>query len=154
MAAAALAPKPVQHCQLCQASFVTEAQLQQHLDGPVHKKAVEKAAREAAKLQHINEHSAVAQEALAAAAWLGGRHTPAAAGGGGNAHSRPSQPPSQVGGRGQQQQQQQQNRRHNDARQPGRQGGAAGAFTEPQLTHEQVLAAAKQDSGPLSLDGT
>ena len=147
MAAAALAPQPVQRCELCQASFVIEAQLQQHLEGPVHKKAVEKAAREAAKQQHINQHAAVAQEALAAAAWLGGGRTP---GGGGGGYGQHKPAPQQ-----QQQQQQQQSRQPSgqQRQQRGRQPGNAVASREEQLTHEQVLAAAKQDSGPLSIDG-
>lgn len=143
MAAAALTPQPVQRCELCQAAFVTEAQLQQHLDGPVHKKAVEKAAREAAKQQHINQHSAVAQEALAAAAWLGGGSAGSSAA---SAHSH----------RHPQSQQQQQSVGHAKQQQQGkkRDGRQRGPSTrEEPLTHEQVLAAAKHDSGPLSLDG-
>jgi hypothetical protein len=152
MAAAALTPQPVERCELCQASFVTAAQLQQHLDGPVHKKAVEKAAKEAAKQQHINQHSAVAQEALAAAAWLGGGSAGAAAGGGGG-HHRPQQTQQQqqpqAQGRQQDRQQQQQK-----GRQQGRGPGNKGSVSrEEQLTHEQMMAAAKQDTGPLSIDG-
>jgi len=143
MAAAALTPQPVQRCELCQAAFVTEAQLQQHLDGPVHKKAVEKAAREAAKQHHINQHSAVAQEALAAAAWLGGGSAGSSAA---SAHSHrhlQSQQQQQLVGHAKQQKQ--------GKRRDGRQQGPS--TREEPLTHEQVLAAAKHDSGPLSLDG-
>jgi hypothetical protein len=112
----------------------------------VHKKAVEKAAREAAKQQHINQHAAVAQEALAAAAWLGGGRTPGGGGGGYGQHKPAPQ---------QQQQQQQQSRQPSgqQRQQRGRQPGNAVASREEQLTHEQVLAAAKQDNGPLSIDG-
>jgi hypothetical protein len=150
MAAAALAPQPVQRCELCQASFVTEAQLQQHLEGPVHKKAVEKAAKEAAKLHHINQHSAVAQEALAAAAWLSGSKTGAGATAGA-AQQRPQHhhhQQQQPQARQQQRQQQHKGRGHDR----GQQGGTGGV-REEQLTHEEVLAAAKHDNGPLTLDG-
>lgn len=150
MAAAALAPQPVQRCELCQASFVTEAQLQQHLEGPVHKKAVEKAAKEAAKLQHINQHSAVAQDALAAAAWLSGSKTGAGGATAGVAQHRPQahQQQQQPQARQQQRQQQHKGRGHGRGQQ-----GSTGGVREEQLTHEEVLAAAKHDSGPLTLDG-
>lgn len=153
MAAAALTPQPVSRCELCQASFVTEAQLQQHLDGPVHRKAVEKAAKEAARLAHLSQHSAVAQDALAAAAWLGGGSSRSTAGGGHHTRPQQSQQQQQQHPQGDQQgKQQQQHKGRQQGRGPGPGRGPA-ASREEQLTHEQVLAAAKHDSGPLSIDG-
>lgn len=161
MAAAALAPQQPLRCELCNASFVTDAQLQQHLDGPVHKKAVEADAKERARIAHLSQHGARAQDALEAARWAGGggrttttsKQRPAAAEnttGGGSGDHPPAAANSHRASQPQRQRQQQQ--------QPGRGrplpgGGGASIRREEQLTHAQVLAAAKQDSAPLSLDG-
>lgn len=121
-----------------QATFTAEAQLQQHLSGPVHKKAAEKAAREAAKQEHLSQYSAVAEAAVQAAAWQEnkaviplGRHR--------NLHQ-------QALPAGQQQQ-----RQHHKQQRP-RDKSEQFPQQQPTLTHEQVLAEIRH-AEPLSLDG-
>jgi hypothetical protein len=122
---------------MLQASFTNEAQMQQHLAGPVHKKAEHKAAQEAAKRQHLSQYAAVAEDALGAAAWQSGRDLTSLRHG--QQQQAPRQQQQRNGNQGQrggrQQQQQQQQRRQ-----------------EELLTHEQVLQQARQ-ADPLSLDG-
>lgn len=120
-------------CCLLQASFASEAQLQQHVAGPVHRKAEKKAAEEAAKRQHQSQYGSIAANALQAAAWQDSRSAQAL---------RPDYG------------QQQQLRKHQQ-RQKEHQARARGGRQQQQqdsLTHEQVLASVKQ-ADPLSLDG-
>lgn len=73
MAAAASLQGPVlQPCALCQVTFTSEAQLQQHLTGPVHKKALEKLRVEKLRQERLERYGGVAQAAMEAAAWQGG----------------------------------------------------------------------------------
>lgn len=121
---------------LQQANFTTEAQLQQHLAGPVHKKAEKKAAELAAKQQHQSQFGTLAADALQAAAWHDSRSAEALNHGRGQQQQRRPQ-------QQQQGQRQQQPRNHHAAQQPQQQES---------LTHEQVLASARQ-ADPLSLNG-
>jgi hypothetical protein len=125
---------------MLQASFTNEAQMQQHLAGPVHKKAEHKAAQEAAKRQHLSQYAAVAEDALGAAAWQAGRVI---------ASLRPGQRQQQAP----RQQQQQQQRNGNQGQRGGQQQQQQQQQRQEELlTHEQVLQQARQ-ADPLSLDG-
>ena len=133
--------------------------MQQHLIGPVHRKAAERAAAEAAKAMHQNQYSQTAAAAVAAATWQGGGSSkpgfgapvgagrllpPAAAvGAGSNQGTRQQQQQEQQqkpGNRQQQQRQQQQQQQK-------------GVSSLPSLSHEEVMAQALQRNEPLTLDG-
>lgn len=53
----------------CQVTFSSTVQQQQHLAGPVHRKALQKQEAEAARQQRMAPYSHVAEAALGAAAW-------------------------------------------------------------------------------------
>ncbi len=148
LAAAAAAVPPLQHCTLCQTSFTSAAELQQHLAGPVHRKAEQRAAQEAAQRAAARggQFSALAADALQAAAWSDSRSAAALgprSGGGGGGGRNGAGDAGRGGGRG---------GGRSGQRQRPQQAAAPAARRDETFTHEQVLAAARKD-GPLSLDG-
>lgn len=141
MASSALHAPPLARCELCAATFTSELAMQQHVSGPVHRKNVERAQREA---QQRSQQS-LAIDALQAAAWQG---RAGQAGGAAHAQQQAARPP----GPGSEQQQQRGKPAHKQ--QQHRRQAQQDQQRPPQevLTHEQVLAQARR-SDPLSLDG-
>jgi hypothetical protein len=129
-----------------QASFATDAQLAQHIEGPVHKKAAAKAADAAAKRQHASQYEDMAKAALQAAAWQGAAGGGSRAGGGSGGGGGPRRQAAQ------QQQQQQQGRGRGRWQQAQEQRPAARRAGEV-YSHEQALAAARGGADELSIDG-
>ncbi|KAG2439896.1 hypothetical protein HYH02_010526 [Chlamydomonas schloesseri] len=149
-ALASQAPAEVFRCELCQANFPSQAGLQQHVAGPVHRKALERQAQEALAAQRRAPYQHMMESALGAAAWSAGHGGGAGGGGGGwpGAGGRGGQPAG-GGGRG----------GGRDGGRGGRGGrGAqdaapAGPRTDV-VSHEAMVAAAtKNTDEPLTIDG-
>ncbi|KAK9836881.1 hypothetical protein WJX74_010329 [Apatococcus lobatus] len=68
---AALEGPAILRCLPCQATFSTEAQLQQHNEGPTHRKALARIQAAQEKKRRMGQNSGAAEAALAAAAWAG-----------------------------------------------------------------------------------
>ncbi|MEW5304005.1 MAG: hypothetical protein WDW38_003195 [Sanguina aurantia] len=145
-AAAALHVPDLFRCELCQASFTSEPQHQQHLAGPVHRKAEEKVAAERARRERLGRYGDVADAAVAAANWQGGH---VSQGLGLQPQHNPT-PPSANPGRstgGSQQQRPNPNKR-------GSHGAAGQAATgKAGLSHTQLVAAAHASEEQLSING-
>ncbi|GIL62819.1 hypothetical protein Vafri_16971 [Volvox africanus] len=75
-------PAEVFRCELCNANFPSQAQHQQHLAGPVHRKALDKLAEQQLTAQRRAVYQDMTESALGAAAWASA-HGSGGAGGGG-----------------------------------------------------------------------
>ncbi|GLI66153.1 hypothetical protein VaNZ11_009834 [Volvox africanus] len=74
-------PAEVFRCELCNASFPSQAQHQQHLAGPVHRKALDKLSEQQLTAQRRAVYQDMTESALGAAAWASA-HGSGGAGGG------------------------------------------------------------------------
>ncbi|KAK9866198.1 hypothetical protein WJX84_003166 [Apatococcus fuscideae] len=69
--ASSLQGPTILRCEPCQATFATEAMLQQHNEGPTHRKTLARLQAQQEKKRRMGHHSGAAEAALAAAAWAG-----------------------------------------------------------------------------------
>lgn len=72
-AAAQLGTPQLLRCELCNATFGNDAQMQQHLDGPAHRKAQERQAAERQRRERLGRHCDAAEAAVVSFARRGGR---------------------------------------------------------------------------------
>ncbi|KAG2498472.1 hypothetical protein HYH03_003725 [Edaphochlamys debaryana] len=158
---AALASRAVEvfRCDLCQATFPSQAQYQQHVAGPVHRKAVEKQTQEALAAQRRAPYQAMMESALGAASWGSGHDA-------GRPHptQRPGAPPPAPaaggpgggggggGGRGGGRGGRDAGRGAGRGRGPQADGAPAGPRTDV-LSHEDLVKAATKTDEPLTIDG-
>ncbi|GFR43798.1 hypothetical protein Agub_g4847, partial [Astrephomene gubernaculifera] len=162
---AALASRPAEtfRCDLCQAVFPSEAPYQQHLAGPVHRRAVERQREAQLAAQRRAVYQDMTESALGAAAWAAGHGNTAAT----------TRPTPQQQHQAQQQQQQQQPPGAMAGRGGGRGGGrdagrgggrgrgsdataaigGASGRRGDVLSHEELVAAATRSDEPLTIGG-
>eukprot|EP00884_Botryococcus_braunii_P010245 jgi/Botrbrau1/19221/Bobra.0077s0121.1 len=169
----ALEGPELMHCHLCQVSFRREAEMQQHVEGPIHRKAVARLEKRRQEEEARGAMSGVAEAALAAAAWandgkLGSGRvdgTAAAAAGGGPGSGRGGGPSGGTvslaapfqwgqagkdGGRGR--------GRGGRAGEGGEEGRGRGRGIKPpppppERTHQDVLAEMRRTAEPLNIGG-
>lgn len=72
-AAAQLGTPQLLRCELCNATFGNDAQMQQHLDGPAHRKALERQAAERQRRERLGRHCDAAEAAVVSFTRWGGR---------------------------------------------------------------------------------
>lgn len=68
-AAAALGGPQVLRCDLCSANFPSEAAMQQHVEGPAHRKALQRRQEDQRRRERLGHYADAAEAAMAAAAW-------------------------------------------------------------------------------------
>ncbi|KAK9824594.1 hypothetical protein WJX72_011561 [[Myrmecia] bisecta] len=158
--ASALEGPRILRCDACKATFRSEAQLQQHIEGPTHRKTMARLAAESQKNERLGAHRGAAEAAVAAASWsagagslgsAGGAARPASgvAGGQAQAAHQPRSSNSQPG-------LQAPNARHAPGR--GQKQGpvphqAPAPPAKPHLSHADLVAQARRSDEPLSIGG-
>ena len=59
-------------CELCNATFANDALMQQHLEGPAHRKALERKQAEAQRRQRLGRNYDAAEAAVVSSSWGAG----------------------------------------------------------------------------------
>ena len=71
-ASAMLGSAPLPRCDLCNATFSSRPELQQHLEGPAHQKALQRMAEAQQRRVRLGSYADAAEAAVAAASWARG----------------------------------------------------------------------------------
>ncbi|GAX74701.1 hypothetical protein CEUSTIGMA_g2149.t1 [Chlamydomonas eustigma] len=139
---------PTINCDVCKATFSSEALYKQHVAGPVHRKAIEKQQADLVRIQHMSVYQDAAQAALGAAAWTS-THGGGATNSSGLAPAKRTSVQAIRGGS--------QKASISQPKIPMRQGAETQATQvtkkEAMPSHAELVAMARADEGPLSIGG-